>query len=202
MSQDQLDRIRGDLESMRAAAGLDLPFGRDDIRTNLWVAACGAMLAAWSALTPWEHRQVIAVPLTLAVLGALWSARQAHRNRAARPSPWREHRLGIIVTLVLLPLVALYMQWEKWTGLQSERVGAAAVFFVGVAALIVSITDRRRISYIAAAISLMAYGVAIPYLGKGQVVAAGGICITLACLAGALIQSIQLRHAEGSDDPH
>lgn len=202
MSHDQLDKIRGDLRLIKDAAGLELPFGRDDIRANLWVAACGALLAAWSALAPWGYRGVIAIPLTLAALGGLWSARQAHQKRATRPSAWREHRLGILAMLIMLPLVALYMQWEKRAGMPREIVGAAAVFFVGVAALVVSMTDRRRVSYIAAAVPLMGFGLAIPLLARNQVVLAGGVCMMVACLAAAFIQSIQLKRAENPDDPH
>src|SRR5258708_35620677 len=112
MSHDEsIDRVRNDLETLRQAAGLDLPFARADVRTNLWTAACGALLAAWSALAPWDYRGLVAVPLVLAVAGAVWSARTAHRHRGLRPSPWREHRVGMLAALILLPLVAVYIQW-------------------------------------------------------------------------------------------
>ncbi len=203
MSHDEsIDRVRNDLETMRQAAGLELPFGRDDVRTNLWVAACGALLAAWAALAPWEFRGLVAVPLLLAVAGAVWSARAAHRHRGSRPSPWREHRLGMLAALILLPLAVGYMAWEKRLGIQREMVGAAAVFFVGVATLVFALADRRRLSYLAAAVPLMAYGVVIPLLTRQQVIVAGGIFMTVACLAAAAIQTVQLRRAGEIDGPH
>ena len=202
MSQEHLDRLRGDLEIVRNAAGLELPFGRNDVRTNLWVAACGAMIAVWSALAPWEFREAIAVPLGLAVLGAVWSARRAQQNRAAKPACWREHRLGILAVCLILPLVIAYQQWEQRLGMPREMVGAAAVFFVGVAALVVALIDRRRVSYLAAAVPLMAFGLAIPLLTPGQVIPAGGGCVTAACLAAAVIQTVQLRHAGDADGTH
>jgi hypothetical protein len=203
MSHDEsIDRVRNDLKTLRRAAGLDLPFGRDDIRTNLWVAACGVLVAAWSALAPWEHRGMLALALAPAIAGALWSARAAHRQRATRPGPWREHRMGILATLILLPFVVGYMAWEKRLGIQREMAGAAAVFFVGVATLVVALTDRRRLSYLAAAVPLMAYGVVIPLLTRQQVIVAGGVCMTVACLSAAAIQTVQLRRAGEADGPH
>ena len=202
MSQEHFDRLRGDLEIVKNAAGLELPFGRDDIRTNLWVAGCGAMIIVWSALAPWEFRGVVAVPLVLAVLGAVWSARRAQQDRAAKPAPWREHRMGILAVCIILPMVAVYMQWEKRLGMPREMVGAAAVFFVGVAALAVALTDRRRVSYLAAGVSLMAFGLAIPLLTRNQVIVAGGVCVTAACLCAAAIQTVQLQRAGGADGPH
>jgi hypothetical protein len=74
-------------------------------------------------------------------------------------------------------------------------VGAAAVFFVGVAALLVALGDRRRISYLSAAVPLMSFGLAIPLLERGQVIFAGGLCIAVACLSAAAVQSYQLRRA-------
>jgi len=202
MSQEHLDRLRGDLEIVKNAAGLELPFGRNDIRTNLWVAACGAMIVVWSALAPWEFRGVVAVPLVLAVLRAVWSARRASQDRAAKPAPWREHRLGILAVCIILPLVAGYLQWEKRLGMPREMVGAAAVFFVGVAALAVALTDRRRVSYLAAAVPLMAFGLAIPLLTRNQVILAGGVCLSAACLSAAVIQTVQLRRAGDADGTH
>src|SRR5579862_3425218 len=110
MSQEHLDRLRGDLEIVKQAAGLDLPFGKADVHTNLWVAACGVLTAVWPALAPLQIRGWIVVPLAVAVLGAAWSARRANLNRAAKPAPWREHRLGILAAGLVLPLVVAYMQ--------------------------------------------------------------------------------------------
>jgi len=195
MSHEPLDRIRGDLETLRQAAGLELPFGRDDVHTNLWAAACGALVALWTGLAPWEYRGLIALPLLAAVAGCLWMARRAHQNRAAKPAPWREHRRGILVVLVVLPAVALYIQWEKRMGLPREMAGAAAVFFVGLAALLVALGDRRRISYLGAALPLMAFGLAIPLLERSQVILAGGACVAVGCLTAAAIQAYQLGRA-------
>jgi hypothetical protein len=202
MTDDSLDRIQGDLATLRQAAGLELPFGKTDVRTNIWVAACGALIAVWSALAPWENRWLLAAPLVLAVAGAAWSARQAHRNRAAKPSPWREHRLGILAMLVVLPLVALYRYWETRVGVPRETAGAAAVFFVGVAALVISLTDRRRLSYLAAALPLIAFGMTIPLLPRDQVILAGGLCMMIACLSAAGIQAVQIKRAGDADGAH
>jgi hypothetical protein len=81
-------------------------------------------------------------------------------------------------------------------------VGAAAVFFVGVAILVVAITDRRRISYLAAALPLMGFGLAIPLLERNGILLAVGLCIMVACLSAAAIQTWQLRRAGAADGSH
>jgi hypothetical protein len=202
MSQDHIERIRGDLETIRHAVGLELPYGRNDVRTNIWMATCGALIAIWSALAPWEFRGIVAIPLGLAVLGGLWSTAQARRNRATAPSRWREHRLAGMAALVFTPLAVAYMRWEKWTGMPREMVGAAGLFFVGLGALVVSILDPRRRYYLGAAVPLITFGLAVPLLTSSQVIIAAGLCLMFAGLSAAAIQTVQLQHAGEPNGTH
>src|SRR5437773_1674117 len=112
MSRENIDRIRGDLAAIKQAAGLELPFGPDDVRANLWGAACGALLAIWAALAPWDYRGVVALPLALAVAAAARCSLLARRNRATRPAAWREHRLAMLAALIVLVAAVAYCQWE------------------------------------------------------------------------------------------
>jgi len=202
MNQEYVDRIRGDLETLTQAAGLDLPFGRHDVVANICVAACGVLLGAWAALAPWEYRGVVWVPITLLILAGAWSAWQAHRNRAASPSAWREHRLSIRGVLIATPLVAFYLLWQRWQGMPGGGSGGLALFIFGVAALVVALTDRRRVYHLAGAFPLMAWGIAVPKLAPNQVIVAGGIAMTVAGLAAAAIQSVQLRRAKAANGTH
>ncbi len=52
MGESQLDRIRGDLETIREAAGLGLPFGWEDVWISLALVPCGVILAVVGTFAP------------------------------------------------------------------------------------------------------------------------------------------------------
>lgn len=202
MSEEHVDRIRGDLQALRDAVGLDLPFGRADVHAAVWTAGCGALIAAWSALADWQWRGFIGLPLAMAVVGAAWSARQAHSSRAARPSQWREHRMGMMAMLIVAPLAYGYIQWEKWVGMPREMVGSAPLFFIGLGALMFAFLDRRRMYYAGGGVQLMVLGLMMPLLSPQQVIIAIGVNMAVGCLLVAGIQMVQLRRQGDLDGAH
>lgn len=195
MSQAHLDRVRDDLQTMRNAAGLDLPFGRFDALSNVWVGICGLLVMLCGLLVPWEYRGAVSVPICLAVAGGAWAGMRAKRDRAARPASWREHKLGLVAALVVTPLAYGYIRWERHLGMPREMVGGAAVFFVGVGVLLVAITDPRRLYYVGGGLALMAAGAAIPTLAPAQVIAACGLSMAVGCFSAAAVQYAQLRRS-------
>ena len=94
MTPADLNRVRDDLETIKRAAGVGLPFGREDVRAGLWCAGCGILISAWALLGPWEYRLVILIPLSLAVLSATRASMTARRKRGLEPVRWRERRLA------------------------------------------------------------------------------------------------------------
>jgi len=193
MSQTDLNRVRDDLDTMKQAAGIGLPFGREDVRMGIWLAVCGILISAWALLGPWEYRQVVFIPLGLAILVAARTAAAARRQRGSEPARWREHRLSLVGLLVILPIVFGYMRWERQLGLPREVVGAAAVFFTGAGLLVFAVADPKRRYVAGAAIPLMVTGLAIPLCTPSQVLIGAGLCWTVAGLATAAIQHWQLR---------
>jgi hypothetical protein len=198
MNQPHLDRVREDLQTMRNAAGFDLPFGQFDVLSNVWIGCCGLFITLCAVAAPWEYRGVLALPLGLAVAGAAWAGVRARRERGDRPAGWREHKSGLVAAGIVTPLAVAYMRWERHLGLPRETVGAAALFFIGLALLVIGILDRRRRHYLGGALALMPYGIVLPSLAPPQVVAAGGLCMFAACLSSAAIQRWQLKRAAAS----
>jgi hypothetical protein len=147
-------------------------------------------------------RGFIAVPLILAVAGTVWSARQAQRNRASKPSQWREHRAGLIAMLVGAPLAIGYIQWEKWVGMPRQMVGSAPLFFIGLGALMLAFLDRRRMYYAGGGVQLMILGLVLPLLAPRQIVIAIGVNMAIGCLIVAAIQWVQLRRQGDFDGAH
>ena len=196
MSGVDLDRVKQDLATLKDAARLELPFGRKDVRINLWMAACGALIAVWFAMTPWDDRWLrilLFCPPVVFVGRAMLSAK---RDRDHEPARWRELRMSLLAMVIIVPLVVAYIRWERWIGMPREMAGAAALFFVGVAALVVALMDFRRLHYAGGALALMAFGIAFPNLSRTGIFVAGGLCIMAGCLASAAVQWWQLREVE------
>ena len=192
MSQADLNRVREDLATIQHAASLDLPFGREDVRTSLWSAVCGLFITLWAVFAPWEYRWIVLVPLVAAVVLTILAAAEARRLMTRQPVRWREHRLSARAGLVAAPMAIGYLYWERWSGMPREMTGAASVFFFGLGALVFSVLDRRRLYYAGGAI-MMAFGAAIPHCSPQQVIIAGGLCWMVAGLVVAGIQTWQLQ---------
>lgn len=193
MSQTDLNRVREDLDTIKQAAGLELPFCNEDVRLNLWSALCGVLVTACALFTPWEYRLIVLIPVGLATLITASTARKIQQQRSQNPGRWREQRLAGIAVLVFLPLAIVYKLWERSLGMPREMIGAAVVFFFGVGLLIIALTNRKRLYYAGASIPMMAFGFSIPICSPRQVLIAVGICWITASLAAAAIQSWQLR---------
>jgi hypothetical protein len=192
MSQPDLDRVRNDLETIRNAAGVGLPFSRDDVRTGLWCAACGLLICAWAVIGPRESRWLLYIPLSIAVLACAHSYVTARRKRHHEPVRWREHRLSIIASAVAVPAAIGYLFWERHVGVPRGMSGAASVFFIGVGLTVFAMLEPRRRYFLGGAIPLMAFGLAIPLCSPSGIVMAGGLCMAVGCFGGAVIQSWQL----------
>jgi hypothetical protein len=52
MSEAEIDRIRKDINTIREAGGLDLPFDWEDVWLALALVPCGLVLSAAGALGP------------------------------------------------------------------------------------------------------------------------------------------------------
>jgi len=201
MSQVPLERVREDLETIRTAIGVELPFGRSEVLANIWTAACGLLVALWSLLAPSEYRGT-AVVLDLAVLGWLWCSYHARRHRGVRPWTWREHKLGLLGAAIVTPCLVAYMLWERHLGMPREMVGAAALFSVGLGVLLISLVDQRRRYYLGGALALMTWGVSFPLLAPPQIIMAAGIVLAVAGISAAVVQTWQLHNLTPPNDSH
>src|SRR5262245_20619394 len=85
MSDADLRRMRDDLETIREAAGLELPFDRRDVWLTLALVPAGLVMTALGAFAPREHLYLGIVVLLLACLpGLLYRARKATTASDAR----------------------------------------------------------------------------------------------------------------------
>lgn len=193
MDDVDLRRLRDDLAAIRAATGCGLPFSGIDVAVNVGLAACGACVAVWGALAPWEHRWLLLAPLAVVVTFTAIAASRAFRKRAESPEAWREQRSGFLIALVLVPLAIGYLGWERWIGMPRHMTGAAVVFGIGVALLATALASRPRRYHAGFGVPLMGFGLVIPFASAQQVIIAAGLALLAGGLAAASIQHWQLR---------
>lgn len=197
-----LQRLRNDLATVEQAAGVGLRFSRHDMYGALAMSVCGLAGAIVAAVVSPENYRLAAPCFFLMIPIVLWTAKANRGKRATQPHLWREAKLGLWVAGIVAPAAMLYIYWERSIGMPREMTGAAAVFFCGLATLLLGLFDRTRRPCIAAGLPLMAFGLAIPFCTPREVVIVGGICVMAAGLGQAAVMSYQLKaaeHAESAD---
>jgi hypothetical protein len=202
MSEAELARVRQDLETIRQAAGLQLPFGRADVWQTLALVPGGLLLAAWAYFGPEPYLVLGLVPLLLVVLVAGYRHFGKLRGKGPTQAPLQEHTFDTISTLVVIAALAGYLIWEKKLGLPSSTVGGVACYFLGVLCAVLGLTHRNRRVYFAGALALIPFGLVIPLCtGKPMVTAVGGLALVVAGLAGAAILAWQLHVSRRDHEP-
>jgi hypothetical protein len=201
MSEAEIDRIRKDINTIREAGGLDLPFDWKDVWLALALVPCGLVLSAAGALGPLNLARLAALP-TLGIVLAASVLRFQHRRSSGRsPVRRREYDLGLAAGLLCALIAGGYLAWARQLGQPTEVTGGLAVTMTGGLCAVLGATGHGRRSCFAAAVVLFAYGLAIPECSPRQIVIAGGVAMAAVGLGAAAIQARQLRAAEGAHEP-
>lgn len=194
MSDAELQRVQADLETLRQAAGVELPFQRQDIWwPNLVYGLAGLVIAAIGWWVPVEYRWVALLPAAV-VLG-VWAylARSAHRQRATTPARWREYRYGLWWLVLFAPIFIGYLLWQAWLGMSMMAVTATAVFFLGLGMAWIALVDRTRRHYFGSAISFLIFASVMPWCSPRAMRAGAGFMVVAIALGTAAIQAWLLR---------
>jgi MFS family permease len=194
VNEHEINRIREDLEVIRQAAGVDLPFSRLDI----WVltpitCVAGAVMSCVGWWAPTDYRWINLFPAAVVVAAWLFLARLAHRRRATQPVGWREARYGLLAMLIFMPVFIGFIVWEATLGRSRVAVGSSAMFFLGLIIAWFAVVDRTRRFYAGTAIPLIVFGLTIPYCDSRQVGIGAGLMVIAVAIMTAAIQEWQLR---------
>lgn len=202
MSEADLRRVREDLETMRQAAGLELPFDGADVCWALAFVPAGAFLSAWAYFGPAGYYGFGLVPLIL--LGLTVGAHRAwkHRTGNLKPSQRRQNTMDMTTTLVVGAALAGYLIWEKTLGLPGSSGGAVGSFFLGVLCAVAGCSSRAGRVAFAGTMALVPFGLLIPFCtGKQMNTAVGGLAVMVFGLAAGAILAWQLRHERRNHEP-
>lgn len=197
MSEGEIDRIRRDIAVIREAAGLDLPFGWEDVWLSLALVPCGLVMSAVGTLGPLSSARLAVLP-TLGVILATVALRFRYRRSSGRsPVRRKEYDLGLTAGLLCALIAGGYLAWARHLGQPIQVTGGLAVAMTGGLCAVLGATGPGRRSCFAAAAVLFAYGLVIPLCTPRQVVIAGGAALAAAGLGVAAIQALQLRGLGG-----
>src|SRR5262245_28698406 len=134
-----IDRLRDDLATMKAATGLDPAWNEQAIRTHLLLAAAGAVAALWAILPHglWEIAGLAA--FVVPVVDWWWQARGRANRSASDDREWRE---GLTVFWYVLPLGALAW-WSRAVGLELVTMAGLMWFMLGFVLFGSAMSERR-----------------------------------------------------------
>jgi hypothetical protein len=196
MTDRDLDRIENDLATIQRAAGLELPFGREDVWLNLLLGAGGIVALFW-ALAPHglPHHWGL-VPLLILTLVYGTRLRNKYRRSTGRsPIRRREYTIGFVLAIVFGGFALVYRVWGARLGIPLAYVQGSVIFFMGMAFLVPAIMDHRsRIYLVALSVPMILCGLAIPAFAVSAVVLFGG-ALAIAGPSMAAVQVWQLNRS-------
>ncbi len=186
MNDVELERVREDLETMKQAAGTELPFGREDLKWGFLNSLIFVPLAAWAWLGPGTYMSLAMVLSLLAGLPMGWAtARKYRRQRDRHPSRWREQRLLMRVVLGSLPLFCLIWVWAIANGTPPKTMMGLVLAVCGAVATLVGLLSRRRRYYAGMGIAMIACGLVMPGATDRQI----GLAMALMFIVGAPVST-------------
>ena len=200
MSNKELGRVKEDIEVIKNAAGLELPFKWEDVWLNVYLIPVGIWLAIWSIL-PYELSRLWRI-LPVAVLAPIFVALRFKYRRSSGRSPVRRRQYSM--GLLACPILGLcgfgYMAWVVRSGHDFVFAVGGMWFFMGLILAVFAFIERR-FHYLGWAIPVMVFGVTISVWPALNVLETGvGYMLITACSITAAIQAYQLKRRTTIND--
>jgi hypothetical protein len=193
MGEADIDRLRADIDTIREAGGLDLPFGWEDVSLNLALGPCGVILAATGALGPPEARPWAAMPGLVVSFGFVVLRYRFRRSTGRSQARRREYDVMLWAGLLYGLLTGVFLAWARSAGQPAEIVGACSTAMAGALCAVLASTSPGRRYWSAAAVALIAEGLVYPLCSPSQLAMAAGVGTAASGVAAAAIQAGQLR---------
>src|SRR4051794_27363639 len=123
---NEIDRIRKDLETIREAAGLELPFGWKDVWLSLAAIPLGGVMAALGALSPLRYTRLAIIPALLLLLATAVLRGRYRQSTGRSPVRRKEYSLGLGTAVLLTLIVGGFLAWAKHLGQPTQMAGGLA----------------------------------------------------------------------------
>ena len=196
METKEFERVKADIEIIKEAAGLELPFGWEDVWLSVYLIPVGVWLAIWRFL-PFQLSRLWRI-LPVAVIVIVFVLLRIKYRRSTGRSPVRRRMYS--VGLLACPIVGLcgfgYLVWVIRSGRDFVFAVGGMWFFAGIMLLIFAFAERGRLFYLGWAIPIMLCGIAITIWPELNMLEMNvGIVLIAASSATAAIQAYQLKRS-------
>jgi len=196
METNELERVKSDIEIIKEAAGLELPFGWEDVWLSVYLIPVGVWLAIWRFL-PFQLSRIWRV-LPVSILAIVYIFLRIKYRRSTGRSPVR--RRGYSVSLFAIPIMLLcvggYLVWVIRSGRDFVFAIGGMWFFMGLMLLIFAFAERGRLFYLGWAIPVILFGISITIWPDLNILEMNvGIMLIAASSATAAIQAYQLKRS-------
>ena len=193
MDVHEIDRVKEDIEVIKEAAGLELPFGWEDVWLNVYLIPVGVWLAIWSVL-PFELSRLWRI-LPVAVVAPVFVFLRIRYRQSTGRSPVRRRQYSAVLAVPVLGLMAFgYLVWVVRSGHDFGFAVGGMWFFAGLVLTIFAFIERGRLYYLGWAIPMILCGVTISIWPTLNVLETNvGYVLVVASSITAVIQAHQLK---------
>ena len=196
MSKQELERVKEDIEIIKEAAGLELPFGWEDVWLSIYLIPVGVWLAIWKFLPFQLSRLWRVIPVTVIFIVYVLLRIKYRRSTGRSPVRRRGYSVGLFLTPVLGLCAGGYIVWVIRSGRDFVSAVGGMCFFMGLMLLIFAFAERGRLFYLGWAIPVILFGIATTIWPGLSVLEmnVGILCVT-ASSSTAIIQAYQLKRS-------
>ena len=195
MSEYNLQQVKADLDTIRAAAGISQGPTRSDLLGNFLIALAGVIVAGQAALSHgvWQVAGFVATLLPLGYI--FWQRLRHQKDKGGSPQVRQEFRASASVLALAAPFVA-YTLWALRMRIPPLLVLATTVFFVGTLIFPGLIANPRNLALAPWCMAFMAGALVIPSTSLSPVTVIGFMLTAGGCASAGII-AIQLRREAG-----
>jgi hypothetical protein len=202
MRESQLDRMRGDLETIREAAGFSLPFGWEDVWFQLAQVPCGVILAFLATFAPLNYVKLgFLVLMAVALIGAMSLRVRFRRSTGRSPVRRREYTIALAAAPLVGLLAGYHLIWGEAHGVSPLVIGGVLISCIGGGLALLGLTGRGRRAALGAAVPLLVFGFVLHRLSHRQLFVGAAILVALIALLTSVIEAVQLRSDGGGHEP-
>ena len=201
MSKKELNRVKEDIEIIKEAAGLELPFGWEDVWLNVYLVPVGLWLTIWGFL-PYQLSRLWRV-LPVALLGIVFVVLRIKYRRSTGRSPVRRrlYSIGLLACPILGLCAFGYLVWVIRSGHDFAFAVGGMWFVAGLILLIFAFAQPGRLFNLGWAIPMVLCGITITiWPGLNILEMNVGIVLIAAGSATAAIQAYQLKRSTSKND--
>lgn len=201
MDKNVLERVKEDIETIKEAAGLDLPFWWDSVWMNIiLLPAVGIWYLIYTGLAEKPSGFWLYFPAAI-LLGGMGYLRFRYRRSTGR-SPAKRNEYGFtFYSNVIIGLVAGgYLLWARAKGLETAYIGCGLMLLIGAFGILLAFSMKGRLYYLGGSIPVFCLGITLLIWTTPRIVILNAcLALIVGGIAMGCIQAIQIKASERID---